>query len=97
MRNNPRNDWKIGDMEALRGTYDIRFAKPNKSSHAKVSDTTQEEILTIPFNRPIKPVYIKKLVKFVDAVLQERAIAEHGAAPSAITDVLQSKVGRKEP
>jgi hypothetical protein len=97
MRNNPRSDWKIEDVEALCGTYDIRFAKPNKSSHAKVSDATQEEILTIPFNRPIKPVYIKKPVKFVDAVLRQRAMAESGAALAAVVDALQRKAGSKEP
>jgi len=27
-----------------------------------------EEILTIPSHRPIKPVYIRKLVQFIDAL-----------------------------
>jgi hypothetical protein len=43
MRSNPRNDWKINDVENVCRTYEIRFTKPNKSSHAKVSDPTQIE------------------------------------------------------
>jgi hypothetical protein len=31
------------------------------------------EILTIPYKRPIKPLYIRKLVAFVDAVLVNRS------------------------
>ena len=30
------------------------------------------EILTIPARRPIKPIYIRELVRFVDAVGNER-------------------------
>jgi hypothetical protein len=30
------------------------------------------EKLTIPYTRPIKPVYIRKLVAFVDAVSQDQ-------------------------
>jgi hypothetical protein len=80
MRKNPRNDWRIEDVEALCRNCGIRFSRPNKSSHAKVSDPSQFQILTIPFNRPIKPVYIRNLVKFVDAVLEARRFAELEAA-----------------
>jgi hypothetical protein len=37
-------------------------------SHFKVSHAAIPEILTIPYKRPIKPVYIRRLVHFVDAV-----------------------------
>ena len=33
-----------------------------------VSHPIMEEILTIPANKPIKPVYIKKFVVFVDTI-----------------------------
>jgi hypothetical protein len=36
-------------------------------SHYKISHPNQREILTIPSRRPIKPVYIRELVKFIDA------------------------------
>jgi len=38
----------------------------------KVSDSTQRDILTIPQRRPIKGVYIRKLVRFVHAVKEAR-------------------------
>ena len=34
-------------------------------SHYKVSKPGKREVLTMPFKRPIKPVYIKKLVRFL--------------------------------
>jgi len=34
-------------------------------SHFKVSHLSQDEILTIPARRPIKPVCIRKLVAFL--------------------------------
>ena len=69
MRRNPQSDWKIADVEALCKEFDI-ICSPHRggSSHYKVGHPTQNEILTIPFKRPIKPVYIRNLVKFIDAV-----------------------------
>ena len=69
MRRSPQNDWKIADVEALCKEFGIDCA-PHRggSSHYKVSHSLQTEILTIPFKRPIKPVYIRHLVKFIDAV-----------------------------
>jgi hypothetical protein len=84
MRNNTRGDWTIADVEALCRSYGISYRPPNKGSHAKVSHPSQAEILTIPFARPIKPVYIKRLVKLVDAVVTARAL-------QAIQDALVNK------
>ena len=36
---------------------------------------SQREILTVPFRRPIKPVYVRKLVRFIDAVRNSNAKA----------------------
>jgi hypothetical protein len=36
-------------------------------SHYKLSHPASQDILTIPRARPIKPVYIHKLVKLVEA------------------------------
>jgi hypothetical protein len=69
MRRNPQSDWKIDDVEALCNEFDINCsAHRGGSSHYKVSHPQITEILTIPFKRPIKPVYIRNLVKFIDAV-----------------------------
>lgn len=69
MRSNPARGWKIADVEAVCREYDIDFrANRSGGSHYKVSHFSRREILTVPFKRPIKPVYIRKLVEFVDAV-----------------------------
>ena len=72
MRNNPRGDWKIEDCESLCRTYDIAFLRMT-GSHVTVSHANQREICTIVYGRPIKAVYIKKLVQFVDAVIARAA------------------------
>jgi predicted RNA binding protein YcfA (HicA-like mRNA interferase family) len=43
---------------------------PSRSggSHYKIAHPAIAQILTVPFKRPIKPVYIRKLVAFIDAV-----------------------------
>ena len=69
MRSNPRGDWSIRDIERLCHEYDVTCAPPKGGgSHYKISDRRIPSILTVPFRRPIKPVYIRKLVAFIDAV-----------------------------
>jgi len=36
-------------------------------AHAHAKHPRAREILTIPARRPIKPVYIRKLVRYIDA------------------------------
>jgi hypothetical protein len=69
MRRNPASDWKIADVEAVCREYEVDCL-PNRSggSHYKIAHPSQREILTLPFKRPIKAVYIRKLVAFIDAV-----------------------------
>jgi len=71
MRANPR-DWRIEDVRTLCRAFDLDFDAPSGGSHYGVSDPMQERHVTIPFARPIKPVYIKRLVSFVAAVLAAR-------------------------
>ena len=71
MRANPR-DWRIADVGTLCSAFALDFDSPAGGSHYGVSDPTQERHVTIPFARPIKSVYIKRLVGFVDAVLAAR-------------------------
>ncbi|MBX9829081.1 MAG: type II toxin-antitoxin system HicA family toxin [Xanthobacteraceae bacterium] len=69
MRQNPAGDWRIEDIAALCREHDIRCTAPTGGgSHYKVSHLSQRDILTIPNRRPVKPIYIRKLVRFVDAV-----------------------------
>jgi hypothetical protein len=76
MHRNPMGDWAIGDVEAVCRAYQINCSPPSGGgSHYKISHSSQREILTVPFRRPIKPVYIRKLVRFIEAVRDS-----HGAS-----------------
>lgn len=68
MRSNPAGDWKIADIEAVCKEYGVRCTPPSGGSHYKVSHPASRDILTIPSRRPIKPVYIRKLVRFIDLI-----------------------------
>lgn len=68
MKANPRDDWRIEDVEALCRAYGLNFRRPTTGSHCVVSHPTSSRILTIPARRPIKPIYIRHLVQFVAAV-----------------------------
>ncbi len=72
MRANPR-DWRIADIERLCGAFGIACVPPRKGSHYKVSHGAVPMILTIPAHRPIKPVYVRDLVRFVDKVRESEA------------------------
>ena len=67
MRANPR-DWRIEDVSSICSAFGIAFTPPRKGSHYKVKHTSVNRILTIPAHRPIKPVYVRDLVKFIDEV-----------------------------
>jgi hypothetical protein len=71
MRANPR-DWRIEDVETLCRSFELEFERPSGGSHYGISDPTQPTHLTVPVARPIKPIYIRHLVRFVDAVLAAR-------------------------
>jgi predicted RNA binding protein YcfA (HicA-like mRNA interferase family) len=67
MRANPR-DWQIIDVVAVCESAGIACTPPRAGSHYKVKHADIFEILTIPAHRPIKPVYIRALVHFIDRV-----------------------------
>jgi hypothetical protein len=69
MQANPAGDWSIGDVEAVCREYGLRCTPPTGGgSHYKVSHPARRDILTIPSRRPVKTVYIRKLVRFIDGV-----------------------------
>jgi hypothetical protein len=66
MARNPAADWKVAQIEVVCKMFGATFSPPRGGgSHFKVSKPGKREILTIPFKRPIKPVYIRKLVSFL--------------------------------
>ena len=69
MRANPRGDWRISDVKIVCHRHGILCeAARGGSSHFKVAHPQMTSKLSIPFARPIKPMYILALVDFIDAV-----------------------------
>ena len=74
MRSNPASAWSIADVQRVCREHGVRCTPPTGGgSHYKISHASQREILTVPFRRPIKPVYVRKLVRFIDAVRNANA------------------------
>jgi hypothetical protein len=49
--------------------YGLECSPPRGGgSHYKIAHAAIPDMLSIPFARPIKPVYIRKLVQMVDAM-----------------------------
>jgi len=69
MRRNPQTDWRMSDVETVCRSYGVTCEAPRGGgSHYKVGHPRMREKLAIPFARPIKPVYIRALVRFIEAV-----------------------------
>ncbi|HEU5016481.1 MAG TPA: type II toxin-antitoxin system HicA family toxin, partial [Pseudolabrys sp.] len=66
MKRNPAGDWTIGDVEAICREYGLLFRPGKGTSHCSVKHPAARELLTIPARRPIKPVYIRKLVRYIE-------------------------------
>jgi hypothetical protein len=66
MRRNPAGDWTIGDVEKVCRAYGLLFRAGKGTSHCHAKHPAAAEILTIPARRPIKPVYIRKLVHYIE-------------------------------
>ena len=65
MRRNPRGDWQLDDLKAVAARHDV-VMRHDGGSHA-VFRGTNGAMLTVPARRPIKPVYIKLFVAFIEA------------------------------
>ena len=69
MKRNPKDDWQISDVVAVCHSHGVACEPPSKGSHYTVSHPKVREILTIPAHKPIKPVYIVRLVLFIETVI----------------------------
>jgi predicted RNA binding protein YcfA (HicA-like mRNA interferase family) len=67
MRRNPAGDWTIADVETVCREHGLLFRHGKGTSHAHVKHPDARDILTVPAHRPIKPVYIRKLVRYIDS------------------------------
>jgi hypothetical protein len=76
MRANPRADWSIKDIERFCRHYGLNIVAPSSGSHYVVSSGTVHGALTVPHNRPIKPIYIKQLVGLSDAHIKHGSMKD---------------------
>jgi len=66
MKRNPQGDWTIKEDETVCAQHGVSCKPPTGGgSHYKVSHARIDHIQTIPFKRPIKAVYIRRLVSFL--------------------------------
>ncbi len=73
LRANPQAGWTIQDVVALCREYGLICEPPRGGgSHYKVAHPDLQQKLTVPYRRPIKPVYIRRLVSMIDA-LEDRS------------------------
>jgi hypothetical protein len=66
MRRNPAADWTIADVQKLCRRYGLLYRPGSGTSHNQVKHPRAKQIVTVPARRPIKPVYIRKLVRYID-------------------------------
>ncbi len=73
MRRNPAGDWTIGDVQKLCAGLEWQCLPPSGGgSHWKIAVPGSETILTIPAKRPIKAIYIRKLMELVKGYVDEQ-------------------------
>lgn len=63
MHNNPLN-WSIDDVKTVAKYFKIDFRQPG-TSHVTFRSLKGQK-LTIPARKPIKPIYIKQFLAFID-------------------------------
>ncbi|NOX39751.1 MAG: type II toxin-antitoxin system HicA family toxin [Alphaproteobacteria bacterium] len=66
MKDNPRG-WKIADIKTFCKKNSLSCEPPKRGSHYSVYSDHLADTLSIPANRPIKPIYIKHLTSYADA------------------------------
>ena len=71
MKNNPRDNWRIEDVETVARRYGFSIHRPGGGgSHVTLRHHSGEK-LTVPARRPIKPVYIQQLVQMIERLEEE--------------------------
>ena len=65
MRSNPKADWTPDNVRTLVRAYGL-ILRQRGTSHAVITNTAGRH-LTMPMHKPIKPVYIRRLVELIEA------------------------------
>jgi hypothetical protein len=66
MRSNPR-DWRIEELETVANRFGIDVRKTG-GSHFVFMHPGSELAITVPFKRPIKPIYVLQFLALLDDI-----------------------------
>lgn len=66
MRRNPAGDWRIEDLRVVAERHGCVVRKPKSGSHWYFTHPAWRDELSVPFARPIKAVYVRRLVQLLD-------------------------------
>ena len=66
MRANPR-DWRIEQLETVAKAFGVNVRKP-RGAHVIFEHPAVPTAVSVPARRPIKPVYVRAFVAFIDEV-----------------------------
>ncbi len=67
MKANPKDDWKISDLQGIAKHYGVGYRQPGTSHVTFVTELGT--CLTVPAHKPIKPIYIKRFVELIEALM----------------------------
>ena len=65
MKANPKADWTPDNVKTVARAYNLTV-RQRGTSHAVLTNAGGQH-LTIPMHKPIKPVYIRRLVALIEA------------------------------
>ncbi|WP_241086838.1 hypothetical protein [Candidatus Vondammii sp. HM_W22] len=64
MKSNPKADWTLDNVKTLCKAFNLTL-RQRSTSHAVVTNANGQH-LTVPMHKPIKPLYIKRLVELIE-------------------------------
>lgn len=67
MRRNPCGDWTMDNLQTVARRMKIEVRNSDGSHHVFSFPGIDEDV-TVPYKRPIKPIYVRKFLALVDAV-----------------------------
>ena len=65
MKANPKADWSPENVRTVADACDLTL-RQRGTSHAVLTNALGQH-LTVPMHKPIKPVYIRRLVRLIEA------------------------------
>ena len=67
-----RRGWTMADIERLCRAQGLEVLAPKRGSHFKIGHRSVPRVVVVPYNRPIKPVYVTELIELIDLLESRR-------------------------